>query len=149
MLFFLSPTRPRGWSVHRYEVKSEGIKLDSMSTSLAEDSSSVMHDSRGNQVCSDEASSSPPTLELAILTAKPTSLVLTAQEYNGSEGSKSRTNLQLATLCYSMFLLGFQDGTLGPLLPVIQRIYHVGPFRSLSWKRRSLNRLNFSRLILR
>ena len=39
--------------------------------------------------------------------------------------SKPSINLQLGVLYYTIFLLGFQDGTLGPLIPVIQRIYHV------------------------
>jgi hypothetical protein len=42
-----------------------------------------------------------------------------------ADKSRPHINLQLAVLYYSMFLLGFQDGTLGPLLPVIQRVYHV------------------------
>ena len=41
---------------------------------------------------------------------------------------------QFITLCFSMFLPGFNDGTLGPLLPRIQAVYHVSPcsFKSLS-----------------
>jgi hypothetical protein len=38
---------------------------------------------------------------------------------------KLRQNLQFAALCWSLFLAGWNDGTTGPLLPRIQREYHV------------------------
>lgn len=42
--------------------------------------------------------------------------------------TKLRERLQFFALCYSMFLLGWNDGTTGPLLPRIQEVYHVtGP----------------------
>jgi hypothetical protein len=34
-------------------------------------------------------------------------------------------NLQYASLCWSLFLAGWNDGTTGPLLPRIQEVYHV------------------------
>ncbi|TBU43542.1 MFS general substrate transporter [Dichomitus squalens] len=34
--------------------------------------------------------------------------------------------LQFATLCFSIFVSGWNDGTLGPLLPRLQAVYHVG-----------------------
>ncbi|KAJ7677594.1 major facilitator superfamily domain-containing protein [Mycena rosella] len=34
--------------------------------------------------------------------------------------------VQTITLCWAVFLAGFNDGSLGPLLPRIQRVYHVG-----------------------
>lgn len=34
---------------------------------------------------------------------------------------------QFITLCFSIFVPGFNDGTLGPLLPRIQAVYHVSP----------------------
>jgi len=36
---------------------------------------------------------------------------------------------QFLTLCWSIFLLGWNDGTIGPLLPRIQEVYHVRPSR--------------------
>lgn len=33
--------------------------------------------------------------------------------------------LQFVTLCWTYFLTGWNDGTIGPLLPRIQRVYHV------------------------
>ncbi|KAJ7051845.1 major facilitator superfamily domain-containing protein [Mycena amicta] len=35
-------------------------------------------------------------------------------------------NLQLATLCWALFLTGWNDGSLGPLIPKIQEEYHIG-----------------------
>ncbi|KAA1472114.1 MFS general substrate transporter [Dentipellis sp. KUC8613] len=35
-------------------------------------------------------------------------------------------NIQFFSLCYTLFLAGWNDGTTGPLLPRIQSVYHVG-----------------------
>ncbi|OCH86755.1 MFS general substrate transporter [Obba rivulosa] len=40
--------------------------------------------------------------------------------------NKLKANLRFATLCWSLFLLGWNDGSTGPLLPRIQSVYHVG-----------------------
>lgn len=45
--------------------------------------------------------------------------------------SRPHVNLQLAVVYFTIFVLGFQDGSLGPLIPVIQRVYGVGQFSSL------------------
>ena len=42
-------------------------------------------------------------------------------------GRGLRAGLQLASVCYSMFLAGWNDGTTGPLLPRIQKFYKVCP----------------------
>ncbi|KAH9852219.1 MFS general substrate transporter [Lenzites betulinus] len=34
--------------------------------------------------------------------------------------------IQFAALCWSIFVAGWNDGTLGPLLPRLQEVYHVG-----------------------
>ena len=33
--------------------------------------------------------------------------------------------IQFASLCWTLFLSGWNDGTTGPLLPRIQEVYHV------------------------
>lgn len=85
-----------------------------------------------------------PRMELrgtgSILTEQPTAVELVVysetqpgdansprvpEDKSGKDNPKPSIHLQLAVLYYTMFLLGFQDGTLGPLLPVIQRNYHV------------------------
>ncbi|KAI0760312.1 MFS general substrate transporter [Fomes fomentarius] len=40
--------------------------------------------------------------------------------------SRRKARIQFVTLCWSLFLAGWNDGTTGPLLPRIQRVYHVG-----------------------
>ncbi|KAI0350646.1 MFS general substrate transporter [Trametes cingulata] len=40
--------------------------------------------------------------------------------------SRRLARLQYATLCWTLFLAGWNDGTTGPLLPRIQSVYHVG-----------------------
>lgn len=42
-----------------------------------------------------------------------------------SKTLKSREYIQLATLCWFVYLEGWNDGTNGPLLPRIQRVYNV------------------------
>ena len=39
---------------------------------------------------------------------------------------KIRGRIQFAALCWSLFLLGWNDGCTGPTLPRIQEVYHVG-----------------------
>ncbi|KIJ36292.1 hypothetical protein M422DRAFT_179578 [Sphaerobolus stellatus SS14] len=73
---------------------------------------------------------------LAVITVKDetsSSTLEKGEEYTDTTfeevipGSQTRPHvyLQLATIYYSIFVLGFQDGSLGPLIPVIQRVYHV------------------------
>ena len=38
-----------------------------------------------------------------------------------------RARVQYAVLCYTLFTVGWSDGTTGPLLPRIQNNYHVSP----------------------
>ncbi|GJJ15714.1 hypothetical protein Clacol_009992 [Clathrus columnatus] len=38
---------------------------------------------------------------------------------------KRRENIQFAALCIPLFLAGYNDGSTGPLLPTIQKSYHV------------------------
>lgn len=40
--------------------------------------------------------------------------------------------VQFATLCWTMYLAGWNDGSTGPLLPRIQTVYGVGGFNSCS-----------------
>ncbi|EMD35453.1 hypothetical protein CERSUDRAFT_116208 [Gelatoporia subvermispora B] len=39
---------------------------------------------------------------------------------------RRRSRMHFAALCYSLWLEGWNDGTTGPLLPVIQRHYNIG-----------------------
>jgi hypothetical protein len=50
-----------------------------------------------------------------------------APETNESENRKARKAglVQMAALCWMMFLVGWNDGVTGPLLPRIQEVYHV------------------------
>jgi hypothetical protein len=43
-----------------------------------------------------------------------------------------RARVQFATLCWAMYLAGWNDGTTGPLLPRIQKVYGVGDFDACS-----------------
>ena len=44
---------------------------------------------------------------------------------SASKGVRLRANIQLVALCFSVFLLGWNDGPTGPLLPRFQSFYHV------------------------
>ncbi|KAJ7165543.1 MFS general substrate transporter [Mycena crocata] len=37
-----------------------------------------------------------------------------------------QAGIQLVTLCWTLFLAGWNDGSLGPLVPRIQQVYHIG-----------------------
>ncbi|KAI0763030.1 MFS general substrate transporter [Trametes elegans] len=39
---------------------------------------------------------------------------------------RRKERIQFATLCWTLFLAGWNDGTTGPLLPRMQSVYHVG-----------------------
>lgn len=38
---------------------------------------------------------------------------------------RTKARIQFASVCFSLFLAGWNDGTTGPLLPRIQKVYHV------------------------
>lgn len=43
-----------------------------------------------------------------------------------TKAQRLRARIQFATLCWTFYLAGWNDGTTGPLLPRIQRVYGVG-----------------------
>ncbi len=42
-----------------------------------------------------------------------------------SKKHKTAEKIQFSALCWCIFLIGWNDGTTGPLLPRIQEVYHV------------------------
>ncbi|KAH7886845.1 MFS general substrate transporter [Phlebopus sp. FC_14] len=53
-----------------------------------------------------------------------TSVPLAAPKSQTS-AQRLRAHIQFAALCWSLYLAGWNDGTTGPLLPRIQKVYHV------------------------
>ncbi|KAF8181818.1 MFS general substrate transporter [Pholiota molesta] len=49
-----------------------------------------------------------------------------------SQKEQTLARLQFYSLCWSLFLIGWVDGSIGPLLPRIHEVYNVG-FDTLSW----------------
>ncbi|KAL0574334.1 hypothetical protein V5O48_007616 [Marasmius crinis-equi] len=45
--------------------------------------------------------------------------------FTQTKAQETTANIQLATLFWTLFLAGWNDGTTGPLLPRIQEVYHV------------------------
>lgn len=43
-----------------------------------------------------------------------------------TEAQRLRARIQFATLCWTLYLAGWNDGSTGPLLPRIQKVYNVG-----------------------
>ncbi|KAJ6483841.1 major facilitator superfamily domain-containing protein [Mycena vitilis] len=43
-----------------------------------------------------------------------------------SKAHRMQERIQLLTLCLTLFLAGWNDGSVGPLIPRIQAVYHVG-----------------------
>jgi fucose permease len=62
---------------------------------------------------------------------------------SSTNAHRLRARIQFTSLCYSMFLAGWNDGTTGPLLPRIQKVYHVGHF--FAW----CNKLYINMLVVR
>lgn len=48
--------------------------------------------------------------------------------------------IYLATLCWCLFMAGWNDGTLGPFLPRLQSVYHVSSIPNSGFSPLSLNR---------
>ncbi|KAG0691994.1 hypothetical protein DFH29DRAFT_606851 [Suillus ampliporus] len=48
-----------------------------------------------------------------------------------TKGQRLRARVQFATVCGSMYVAGWNDGSTGPLLPRIQTVYGVGGFTHL------------------
>jgi fucose permease len=46
-----------------------------------------------------------------------------------SKSHLTRARIQFFALCWCMFLAGWNDGSTGPLLPRIQKVYHVSLLR--------------------
>ena len=44
-----------------------------------------------------------------------------------TKAQRLRARIQFLALCWAVYLLGWNDGTTGPLLPRIQKVYHVRP----------------------
>ncbi|PCH35321.1 MFS general substrate transporter [Wolfiporia cocos MD-104 SS10] len=61
--------------------------------------------------------------------SRPESTVLPASSDDTARPPTRRAqrnaNIQFATMCFTLFLAGWNDGTTGPLLPRIQSVYHV------------------------
>ncbi|KIM36781.1 hypothetical protein M413DRAFT_20429 [Hebeloma cylindrosporum] len=49
-----------------------------------------------------------------------------------SKKQERKARIQFLALCWSLFVLGWTDGTVGPLLPRIQEFYDVG-YATVSW----------------
>ena len=45
--------------------------------------------------------------------------------FQPSRRHTAKARIQLIALCFCMYLLGWNDGSVGPLLPRIQNTYHV------------------------
>ena len=55
---------------------------------------------------------------------RPSSLRYAANP-TATPAMRRRGRIQFATLCWSIFVAGWNDGTLGPLLLRLQAVYHV------------------------
>lgn len=64
---------------------------------------------------------------------------------NGPNAHRTRARIQFANVCFSLFLVGWNDGTTGPLLPRIQHVYYVCEMlHCLSNVRKEFSRLDLS-----
>lgn len=63
-------------------------------------------------ICSDANATRPPSLKDVDAAVKTPAM-------------RRKARVQFATLCWSIFVAGWNDGTIGPLLPRLQEVYHV------------------------
>ncbi|KZT03772.1 MFS general substrate transporter [Laetiporus sulphureus 93-53] len=81
-----------------------------------------------------KAANSKESIELAEIGQNAGASIRAASNTAGSSSETTPTtridrrklNIHFAAMCFSLFLAGWNDGTTGPLLPRIQKVYHVG-----------------------
>ncbi|KAF9555665.1 MFS general substrate transporter [Agrocybe pediades] len=57
--------------------------------------------------------------------AATSSITTDAAQSNNASSPRTTARIQFSSLCFSLFLAGWNDGTIGPLLPRIQQVYKV------------------------
>ncbi|KAJ7058154.1 major facilitator superfamily domain-containing protein [Mycena amicta] len=69
-----------------------------------------------------------PAVEKALVieNVPPSDPPVAAAKPVATKRQRNTEKIQLATLCWTLFLAGWNDGSLGPLLPRIQQSYHIG-----------------------
>lgn len=72
-------------------------------------------------ICSDVDGARPPSLKDVDAAVKTPAM-------------RRKARVQFATLCWSIFVAGWNDGTTGPLLPRLQEVYHVRLFHCLAFQ---------------
>jgi hypothetical protein len=65
------------------------------------------------------------TLEMMNRTVSTKDTTTPANDLSTVRAHRVRAHMQLASLCFSLFLAGWNDATTGPLLPRIQNVYNV------------------------
>lgn len=60
-----------------------------------------------------------------VSSSSPARDVISVDSKSHERGRRRRAHIQFATLCWTLYLMGWNDGTTGPLLPRIQRVYNV------------------------
>ncbi|KAI6019817.1 MFS general substrate transporter [Pisolithus orientalis] len=60
-----------------------------------------------------------------VSSSSPTRDVASADSKGHEKEQRRRAHIQFATLCWTLYLAGWNDGTTGPLLPRIQRVYNI------------------------
>lgn len=72
-------------------------------------------------ICSDADGTRPPSLKDVDAAVKTPAM-------------RRKARVQFATLCWSIFVAGWNDGTIGPLLPRLQEVYHVSVWYYLAFR---------------
>ncbi|KAF4611886.1 hypothetical protein D9613_003750 [Agrocybe pediades] len=57
--------------------------------------------------------------------AATSSITTNDAQSNNASSPRTTARIQFSSLCFSLFLAGWNDGTIGPLLPRIQQVYKV------------------------
>ncbi|KAG8218284.1 hypothetical protein J3R82DRAFT_3895 [Butyriboletus roseoflavus] len=100
-------------------VEDASIALNSIATKYPSPQPSVLRYSK-------DPGQTPNTLVTDSEGHRPLSCDIHTTHETKPQALKSREYVQLVTLCWFIYLEGWNDGTSGPLLPRIQRVYEVG-----------------------
>ena len=127
-----SGTSERTYKYRQFDVRAIYSLRNSSRQDMAVQTTSVSaeggaHPGYTTARSSDELSN--PARELSAggpITVRQATPGATNDTVDQTKAQRLRARIQFATLCWTLYLAGWNDGSTGPLLPRIQKVYDVG-----------------------
>lgn len=95
---------------------------------MPQDLSAPVSGNGANEKCSVPVTPAEGSIDKEIMAIEEAVPSFTNKETGAHQATKAmrrRAWIQFATLCWSIFVVGWNDGTTGPLVPRLQEVYHV------------------------